>query len=310
LLVPGFILGQLFAAKRAISRHGVSVIHAHWLISPGVVARILSSESLRYVVTSHGGDLFGFRQPVLARVKRWVAAGASAMTVVSDAMADEVRRLALPVENLRTIPMGVDMVGRFAPDDSIRSSSQLLFVGRLVPKKGLSYLIKALPAILSERPDVTLSIVGFGPERASLESLAQKLKVSSHIEFVGAVPPTALPTYYRGAALFIAPFVRDATGDQEGLPVALMEAVATGCPYVVGDVAGLDDLIGPSSPFQVNPRDTAALSAAVLARLADPASARADADRVRERALDRVDWSFVASCYGDLIATSIEGNRR
>jgi glycosyltransferase involved in cell wall biosynthesis len=135
------------------------------------------------------------------------------------------------------------------------------------------------------------------------------LGVSDCIEFVGAVPPTALPSYYRSAAVFIAPFVRDSTGDQEGLPVALMEAVATGCPYVVGDVAGLGDLIGPSSPFRVNPQDIAALSAAILARLADPSAARADADRVRKLALDRVEWSSVARRYGDLIAACIKENR-
>jgi glycosyltransferase involved in cell wall biosynthesis len=308
LLVPGFILGQYVAARGAIARHGVSVIHAHWLISPGIVARILSSNRLPYVVTSHGGDLFGFRQAPLARLKCWVAARAAAMTVVSDAMAEEVRRLVLPVAVVRTIPMGVDMDGRFAPDESVRSSSELLFVGRLVPKKGLNHLIEALPAILSKRPDVTLRIVGFGPERGFLEALAQQLLVSDRVKFVGAVPPNALPSYYRSAAVFIAPFVRDATGDQEGLPVALMEAIATGCPFVVGDVSGLNDLIGPSSPFRVNPQDSNALAAAVLARLADPLGARIDAEVVRQRAFERVEWNVVALRYGDLLASCIEGN--
>ncbi|HVI55381.1 MAG TPA: glycosyltransferase family 4 protein [Luteibacter sp.] len=310
LLVPGFILGQWLAARRAIARNGVSIIHAHWLISPGVVARILSNKDLPYVVTSHGGDLFGFRQPALVGLKRWVAARAAAMTVVSEAMADEVRRVALPVESLQTIPMGVDMTVRFAPDNSIRSSTELLFVGRLVAKKGLNHLIEALPAILSSRPDVTLHIVGFGPERLALEALSKKLQVSDRVLFVGAVPPTDLPSYYRNAAVFIAPFVRDPSGDQEGLPVALMEAVATGCPFVVGDVPGLDDLIGASSPFRVNPRDTAALADAVLARLSDPVAARDDAERVRSRALARIEWSVVAERYGSLLATCIEGRRQ
>lgn len=310
LLVPGFVAMQYIAARRAIARHGVDAVHAHWLISPGVVARLLARRGLPFVVTSHGGDLFGFRQPGLARVKRWVAGGAAAMTVVSDAMAGEVGRLGLPVRALSTIPMGVDLASRFTVDNRGRAPGELLFVGRLVPKKGLVHLLDAMPAIIAARPGVTLRIVGFGPERERLEARVRELGLGASVAFDGAMAQADLPAVYRRAAVFVAPFVRDASGDQEGLPVALMEAVATGCPFVVGDVAGLGDLLGDASPFRVDPRDTAALANAVLARLADPAAALADAAAVRDRAMRHVDWETVANRYGDLIAGCIEASTR
>lgn len=305
LLVPTFVLGQYLAARRALRDGQVDIMHAHWLISPGVIARLLSRPSLPYVVTSHGGDLFGFRQPLLTRAKRWVAAGATAFTVVSDAMVGEVRRLGLPAKQLVTIPMGVDLVDRFTPDGTIRMRSELLFVGRLVPKKGLSHLLDAMPRILAARPDVTLRIVGFGPERESLEAQAQRLGIAQHVVFGGAMAQADLPALYRRASVFVAPFIRDDSGDQEGLPVALMEAVATGCPFVVGDVAGLDDLLGGSSQYRVDPRHPDALADAVLQRLADPEAAHTDAMVVRQRVLRHIDWDVIAGRYADLLSDCI-----
>lgn len=310
LLIPSFVMAQYLAARRVIASQGIDVIHAHWLISPGVVARALSRRDLPYVLTSHGGDLFGFRQAMLVRLKRWVTRKAASLTVVSDAMVAEVARLALPVERVSVIPMGVDLATRFTLDNSQRTGYELLFVGRLVPKKGLSHLIEAMPTIIAAEPRATLRIVGFGPELERLEARVQSLGIAGRVMFSGAMAQAELPTVYRRAAVFVAPFVRDASGDQEGLPVALMEAVATGCPFVVGEVAGLADLIGEDSPFQVDPADSNALANAVLARLRDPIEAMADAMLVRQRAVDKVDWEKVANRYGDLLADCIAVERR
>jgi glycosyltransferase involved in cell wall biosynthesis len=311
LLVPGFVAGQYLAARRLVSGRRIDAVHAHWLVSPGLVARLLASRTLPFVVTSHGGDLFGFRHPVFVVIKRWVASRAAAMTVVSDAMADEVRRLDMPISRLETIPMGVDVGGRFAASETVdRSPSELLFVGRLVAKKGLTHLLAAMPDILAARPEVSLRIVGFGPERESLQRQVDQLRLGNKVVFAGAMPQEALPEIYRRAALFVAPFVRDESGDQEGLPVALMEAISTGCPFVVGNVAGLGDLLGDTAQaYCVDPRNHAALSTAVLHALADPTAARDAATTAAAIARGRVDWSIVAERYADLISSSIGDDR-
>lgn len=311
LLVPSFVVMQYLAARRVMKQHRVDVVHAHWLISPGVVARFACQGRTPYVVTSHGGDLFGFRPAPFRSVKRWVAARASAMSVVSSAMLDEVRRLALPVEPVDVIPMGVDLDGRFASSDRVRGTEELLFVGRLVPKKGLRHLIDAMPEIIAGRPNAFLTIAGFGPERESLELRCKNLGMEGHVRFVGALPQTELPALYQRAAVFVAPFVQDESGDQEGLPVALMEAIATGCPFVVGDVAGLDDLLGPAAKcFRVDPTKQGALAASILNCLADPALALHAAGEALVRVRAAVEWGAVAKRYGDLLAASIGGHSR
>jgi glycosyltransferase involved in cell wall biosynthesis len=309
LLVPGFLLMQYVAARREMGRRHIDVIHAHWLISPGVIARFLSGRGVPYVVTSHGGDLFGFRSSPFVRIKRWVAASAASMSVVSSAMAEEARTLSLPVDRIDVIPMGVDVEHRFVAEAStLRASNELLFVGRLVEKKGLRYLLDAMPSIIEARRDVRLRIVGFGPERPALEARVTELGLDGHVTFVGAVEQRALPDIYRRATIFVAPFVRDASGDQEGLPVALMEAVLTGCPFVVGDVNGLDDLLGSeASAFRVDPTQPHAIARAVLDSLDHPQKALDVAAKARDIARAHVDWRVVSKRYGQLIADAIEG---
>lgn len=305
LLVPGFLLGQAWAARRIVRRRSVDVLHVHWLIPQGVAVLLLRLLGCRtpYLVTSHGADLYSLRGTLSRTLKRRVAAKSAAMSVVSGAMVEEAVRLGLRPPKIEILSMGVDLHGRFVPDTAVRrQADRLLFVGRLVPKKGLPYLLDALPAILAKRPSVRLAIVGFGPEEMALKAQVQRLGLGDRVEFMGAKTQGELPALYRTASLFVAPFVKEASGDQEGLPVALMEAVGCGCPVIAGEVAGLRDLLGAAADqVCVDPKDSAALAAAILKSLEVPTEAATRALEVRRAALEKVDWSAVASGYSRLL---------
>jgi glycosyltransferase involved in cell wall biosynthesis len=305
LLIPVFVLGQYVAARRLIKQRRVDVIHAHWLIPQGLVAlRLKRRFAIPYLVTSHGGDLFGLRGRVLNALKRRVAAASSAMTVVSSAMRDEATAVGLQPPELVVLPMGVDLRERFVPDaGEKRATDELLFVGRLVPKKGLPHLLDAMPRVLAQRPSVRLSIAGFGPEEASLRAQASRLGIESSVNFLGAMPQASLPQLYRRASVFVAPFIRDGSGNQEGLPVVLMEAIGCGCPVVVGEVAGVHDLLGDAaSEVCVDAKNATALATAILATLDDPERATEQAKRIRDAAVSRVDWDVIGGGYAGLIA--------
>lgn len=309
LLVPGFILGQYLAARRILKKRKIDLIHAHWLIPQGLIARWLKSTSaIPYLVTSHGGDLFGLRGRALEKVKKNVADSAAAMTVVSAAMRDEAQNIGLSPPRLDVIPMGVDLQQRFVVDFEVqRASSEILFVGRLVAKKGLKYLLDAMPKILELRRDVVLTIAGFGPEEDSLRMQAHRLGIESRVDFLGAVPQRELPGLYRRASVFVAPFIRDVSGDQEGLPVVLMEAIGCGCPVVVGHVAGIHDLLGNfAEEVCVNPQDSAALCTAVVAVLDAPTRMLERAEKIREAASAHIDWQVIAKNYADILTGCIE----
>lgn len=308
LLLPGFLLGQYLAARRLLRQRQIVAIHAHWLIPQGLVAHRLSSgHGVPYVVTSHGGDLFGLRGAFLARLKRMVAGASSAMTVVSSAMREEARRIGLAPPRLEVLPMGVDLRDRFVSAPGARDREKLLFVGRLVPKKGLPYLLDAMPLILAERPGVVLDIVGFGPELSSLQAQVDQSGLGNSVRFLGSRPQHELPDLYRRASLFVAPFVRDDSGDQEGLPVALMEAIGCGCPVVVGNVDGVHDLLGEGHPeICIDPRNRGALAAAVLSALANPEHAARQAAAIKDTAAQRVDWASIAAAYARIIGEAAE----
>ena len=305
LLLPGFVLGQAWAAWRLVRRSRPAVVHAHWLVPQGLVLRLLawlSPEFPPWVVTSHGADLHSLRSAPFVALKRWVARGATRLTVVSRAMVEEIRALGVDGDRVAVEPMGTDLRHRFTVDPSVtREREQLLFVGRLVPKKGVEHLLRAMPAIVARRPDARLAIVGFGPEREALQQLASDLGIASRVSFEGAVANDSLPDRYRRASVFVAPFVRAPGGDQEGLGLVMVEAAGCGCRIVAGDVPAVHDvLVDPRIGVAVPAADTDALAGAVVAALAaDDAPADVAA---RSAAVARFDWVHRGEAYAALLA--------
>lgn len=307
LLVPLFIVFQFWAARKEIKAGNVDVIHAHWLVPQGLIAWCLKRlYHVSFVVTCHGGDVFSLRGPVSIWVKRKIAASASAISVVNTAMQNELVKLG-NFPRVVVLPMGVDCLVRFVPNTAqSRVPNQLLFVGRLVPKKGLNYLLDALPQVLAAVPGVQLTIVGFGPQEADLKIRAKQLGIDSHVTFTGACRQEDLPLYYQCASLFVAPFVRADDGDEDGLPVTLMEAIACECPVIAGDVAGVHDLLDNfASRVCVNPKQTTTLSSAIVSALQNPNDAQQTAIKLRELVLQRYDWSHVAQTYAELLSSSM-----
>lgn len=315
LLLPGFVLAQLWAAWRVCRREGVDVVHAHWLVPQGLVAvtlRMLGRGRPPFVVTSHGADLYALRGRAWDVVKRFVAGRASAVTVVSSAMKDQLAKLGVPGGKVMVQSMGVDLSERFTPDPSVpRSSREILFVGRLVEKKGVRHLLDAMPAVLEEIPDARLTIAGFGPEEAALREQVSRLGLDGSVRFLGAVRQADLPGLYRQAALFVAPFVEATGGDQEGLGLVLVEAIGCGCPVLVGRVPAVADVMGPGyEDLIVDPADTEAFAKRILVALNDPVRLQDRMGTLRRDLATRFDWASVAARYGDLLAMIGRGGRR
>lgn len=305
LLVPGFLLGQWRVAARLARRREPALVHAHWLLPQGLVAWALHALGCvpRYVVTSHGADLYGLRGAPALALKRLVARASSAMSVVSPAMLDEAARAGLRPRRLEVIPMGADLRRRFTPDATLaREPGLIVFVGRLVEKKGVRHLLDAMPEVLRRHPEARLRIVGYGPLEAELLGQARALGLQACVQFAGATTQAELPPLLRRAALLVAPSVRAASGDQEGLPVVLMEALGCACPVLASRSPGVADLFGDDAPAcLVEPGDAQALAGGICDVLQRPAPALERALRLRERALLRVDWEPVAEAYASLL---------
>ncbi|RZJ84423.1 MAG: glycosyltransferase family 4 protein [Massilia sp.] len=311
LLVPGFVLAQAWVAWRLLRRERIDVIHAHWLLPQGLIAALLQSlpgRKVPFVVTSHGADLYALRGGALDALKRFVLRRAMAATVVSHAMVESLRGIGADTSKVSVLPMGVDLQGRFSGEEGVeRSRDEILFVGRLVEKKGLCHLLDALPLVRRRFPAAMLTIAGFGPEEMALRAQAKALGLDSGVHFLGAVPQAGLPALYRRAALFVAPFVRARSGDEEGLGLVLVEAIGCGCPILAGRVPALAEVLGAGfEDMAVDPRDPVRLAEAIVAALADPAVTHERAARLRASVGLRFDWGSVAEGYTRLLSGTVE----
>lgn len=304
LLVPGFLFGLGWSLLRLHRTTRPDVIHAHWLLPQGLLAACLPGAApVPLVVTSHGADLFALRAGPLAALKRFVVGRAAAVTVVSDAMREELRRIGANVSKVEVRPMGVDFRERFSPDPGVqRSRDEILFVGRLVEKKGLRHLVDAMPAILSARPSAFLTVAGFGPELGPLRAQAERLGLAGKVRFAGAVSQDALPALYRRAAVCVAPFIQAASGDREGLGLVVVEAAACGCPVVVSDVPAVRQVFehGDGAAL-VPPGNVAALAEAVVETLAGMGPA-IPTPKLHARLEERFGWPGVARGYAALLS--------
>ena len=307
LLVPLFILAQLRALIKLLRENHYDAIHAHWIIPQGLTA-ILASKFLRspppVVLTSHGGDLFSLKGSVLAQLKRWICRGATHLIVVSSAMKAKAAETGLkPDEEISVVPMGTDST-RFTPRPVSTSRSGLLFVGRLVDKKGVEYLIDAMPRVLAQFPHEQLTVIGDGTLRHSLEARTRERGVAERVTFLGALPNHEIPRHLQRAAVLVFPSIVTESGDQEGTPVAIMEALACGCACVVSDYPGVRDIILENHTGLLAPQRSAeALATQIISLLRNPEQARELGEAGRKHVTANYDWRVIESRFSTIFHT-------
>jgi len=304
-LVPFFLLAEFFALIRLLRSQQFDLIHAHWLLPQGLIAllvRLLIKSNLPVLCTSHGGDLFGLQGRLINRIKRWVILKSDAMTVVSRSMREEVKIMDADHEKVHVIPMGTDLKNRFTPPETRKHGDSLLFVGRLVEKKGLRYLIEALALILKKYPEVSLRIAGEGPERKQLERRCAELGITDHVHFLGAIKHEFLPDLYRNSDVVVFPSVISGGGDREGFGLVLVEALGCECTTVATDLPAVRDIIIDGETGFVVPRNNVPkLAEKIIDLIDDPELGRKAGKEGRQYVLQRYDWDRIAEQYSELI---------
>ena len=158
--------------------------------------------------------------------------------------------------------MGID-VEKFEFSERRKTGTiKILSVGRLVEKKGHEYAIKALAKVVNKNgKNIIYRIVGDGPLKDKLMSLAEELRIEDCVEFMGNVEDEELLKLYKESHIFILPSVTASDGDQEGIPVVLMEAQAMGLPVISTYHSGIPEVvIDGKSGFLVPEKDVDALA--------------------------------------------------
>jgi phosphatidylinositol alpha-1,6-mannosyltransferase len=255
----------------------------------------------RIVATTHGHEVGWAAIPGARSLLRRIAADVDVLTYLGNYTR---RRLAAAIgadaSKLQRLTPAVD-THLFSPDVDGRVRREQLgwvdrpvvvCVSRLMPRKGQDALVRALPEIRRRAGDVGLLLVGGGPSRSRIETLAKECGVAGDVHITGSLPFGELPSYYRAGDVFAMPCRERLRGlDVEGLGMVFLEAAACGLPVVAGRSGGSGDaIIDGETGLLVDGRDVGEVAAAISDLLIDTGRASAMGARGREWVTDQWTW--------------------
>lgn len=307
LLAPAFAASEAVALLNLQRKNRFDVIHAHWIIPNGVVAAEVARVTGRPLVVSlHGSDIFVARKNVLLGA---IAARAFRRSAAVTACSPELKMGALA---LHTDPQKLHLIAWGANPDVFQAALEkrltirnqfglspsqpvILSLGRLVRKKGIAYLIQAMPKVLAAMPDAVCLVAGDGPEYSRLEALSRSLDVAQQVRFLGRVAWPTTPDLLAACDAFVAPSVHDENGNVDGLPTTIPEAMAAGRPVIATRVAGIELAIEHGvHGLLVNEKDAAGLARALVLVLSQPQVGAALGDNARRRVATSLNWREIA----------------
>jgi len=273
-------------------QHRPDVIHAQalWTSLPALVcARILRRP---YVIWVQGADVYypRFLKGPLGRIG---LANAAAVLAPTHHMKEAVSGMC--GRDILVIPYGVDLhssspLGRSDACARLGIPSYakvVLFVGSLIPVKGVRFLVEAMRDVVDRHTAARLLIVGSGPDEDMLRGLVDQFGLSENVWFVGRVPNEAVPLYMAAADVFVLPSL------SEGLPLVILEAMAAGLPIVVSDVTGMSEVIASGeNGFTVPAGDPKGIAVACIELLSN-SSLRTQMAAVNRRTAQNYSWTAV-----------------
>ena len=304
-----FLIAEYAAAAKLLRTRDFSLIHAHWLVPHGIIATRFRKRNLALLCTSHGSDLFALNAALFTSFKRTALNHADAITVVSGALRRKAETLIGETDRIHVMPMGVD-TARFCPPPAGTYRSGLLYVGRLVHEKGLHTLLSAMHDNARRGSNPHLTVIGSGPAESKYKRQAEKLGLESQVRFLGALPNHELVPFYQTAEALIFPSLLGSSGQQEGMGLVPIEALACECPVIASSLPAVCETISDrETGLLFTPDDISGLAACIAHVLDDPDRARQSARRGRELVTKRYGWDVAAAAYRGLYLKLIDSRR-
>lgn len=324
-LVPPYLAAGMRAA-RALGKQRPDVAHVHWPMPHALLGASMRSGSgsrTALVSSFYAAELNWTRRrlPWLKGFLTWCVRTSDATTAISAATAELVRsRGGDPI----VIPFGaaLDPAGEIlasganGPEERPPLSGvageplHILFVGRLVERKGVEYLVRAVAELRRTRR-ARLTVVGEGQWEPKIREAVSDCDGEDWVGFAGRVSAEELRGLYASTDVFVLPAVVDSKGDTEGLGVVLIEAMRFGRPVIASAVGGIPDIVDDGrTGWLVPPGDVNALAAALERVAANPEASRRIAATGRATVVDRFSWSHIVSRLTSCYETAIDARRR
>jgi len=276
-------------------------LHNHFASSSGTVAMLAAAlGDFTFSISEHGPDIFF--TPTWWRLDAKFSR-ALFVACISHFCRSQVLIWTPPDRwgRVHIVHCGVDP-GEFTPRPHRTRGHRLLFTGRLAAVKGLPILLEAVARLAPEHPDIELLLAGDGPDRPALEQRAADLGITDRVRFLGYQSSDQVRALLQETDVFALPSFA------EGVPVVLMEAMASGVPVVTTRIAGIPELVEDDvSGFVVPPGDVAALVAAIDALLRDP-SLRSRLGAAGRATVEReFDIDAEGAWMGEILSSALAG---
>lgn len=305
-VTPVAVAAGIRAAHRVARRLNATVMHGHWVVPGGFVARLAAGPSMPLVVSLHGSDVYvAERHALVRRAAAGVFRRAAWTTACSADLSTRAVAMGADPQRSSVLPYGVD-TARFRPDAEARREVRARFhiaddarivfaAGRLVRKKGFEYLIGAAGRLAARWPGLQVVIAGDGDLAGELRALADGSGAAHVVRFLGSIHQHDMPSLLAAADVVAVPSVRDDAGNVDGLPNVVMEALASGTPLVATAAGGIASVAEDGRTALIVPeRDPETLADAIDALLSDPDRRAALGLAARREVCDRYTWEHLA----------------
>ncbi|NIM03349.1 glycosyltransferase [bacterium] len=252
LQLPFYSFFQLFSLMWLVNKERIDIVNSHWMVTQGLNGALIRKIfGLPHILTVHAAGLFALKRfPFGKYIARFIVRNSDRIITVSSFVRSNLDKLIGYNTKAIVCPMGID-TDIFVPKDQaklrekykIRREHILLFVGRLVEKKGVEYLIDAMKIVTDRLPDVKLLIIGTGNLEKKLKMKVTKLNLPSYVTFLGVKKHDELIDYFNICDLLIVPSIFDRYGHTETLGMVILEAMSCGKPVIASDIGGIPESV-------------------------------------------------------------------
>lgn len=295
---------EISQLSRIVRREAVGLVHIYFGTEAARLSRWLPQASVPIIVSFHGADV---SQSISDGELKVVFENAALILHRSDSLREELISRGAPISKLRANPTGVPVP---AESSGIQIDSgkplYLLQACRFIEKKGLDVSLEATKTLLDLGFDARLTLAGDGPLRGDLESLADQLGIASRIRWTGFLTPEQLAEEYERTAIFLHPSRETSSGDREGIPNSLLEAMAHGRVVLGTRHSGIPEAVENGvNGLLVDHADAGLVAEAIGLLARNSSQAQTMATAARQSVIDRFSTgaciSQLESCYREAI---------
>ena len=299
--VPFFIYSMYKETLRLLNRDDFDLVNFHWLFPVCFwLGRFSWRSAVPIVLTAHGTDIHLAKKKPFGLFANNGLRKSAALTLNSRYMKGLLEDFELPAKT-EIIPMGVDTEIFHPGSHKPSRSRKIIFLGRLIEQKGIDVLLDAFSSVLEEVPEAELEIIGYGPEKDSLEKKVKELRMENSARFCGRVRYDELPERYRSARALAFPSMKP-----EGLGISAAEAGACGIPTVTFGLGGTAELVVHEDTGLVVEKSRDALAEGLVRILTDDDLADRLGENARKKVADQYSWDVISKKFDRLFREIIE----